>query len=109
MVLPMGSAHDGGNRRPLWSAKDRKHASLFRTRPAVAPRASFGLRLARMMLFTSGRLGRNGNPLAGWESFGSRWFDFAGGGKEDARLLASVRRRLLPLARFGPDLGDAKL
>src|SRR5258707_14619559 len=94
MLLPMGRAHDGGNRRSLWSAQHRKHASLFRTRPAVAPRASFGLRLARMMLFTSGRLGRNGNPLAGGESFGCRWFDFAGGGRADARLLGSGHHRI---------------
>src|SRR5229473_7458289 len=101
MLLPMGRAHDGGNCRSLWSAQHRKHASLFRTRSAVAPRASFGLRLARMMLFTSGRLGRNGNPLAGGESFGCRWFDFAlGGSRVNARLLASGRRRILDVDCF---------
>src|SRR5260370_25080308 len=106
-LLPMGPAQDASNRRALRSAQHRKPASLFRTRSAVAPRASFGLRLARMMLFTSGRLGRNGNPLAGGESFGCRWFDFAGGGRADARLLASGRRRILDVDCFEAGLGDA--
>src|SRR5229473_8515719 len=108
MLLPMGRAHDGGNRRSLWSAQHRKHASLFRTRPAVARRASFGLRLARMMLFTSGRLCRNGNPLAGGESFCCRWFDFAGGGRADARLLGSSRHVIVDIDRCEAGLGDAK-
>jgi hypothetical protein len=39
VLLPMGRAHDGSNRRSLRSAQHREHASLFRARPAVAPRA----------------------------------------------------------------------
>ena len=39
MLLPMGRAHDGSNRRSLWSAQHREHPSLFRARPAFASRA----------------------------------------------------------------------
>src|SRR5262249_44653418 len=36
VLLPMGRAHDGGNRRPLRPPQHGKHASLFRPRPAFA-------------------------------------------------------------------------
>src|ERR1700746_2463699 len=52
MLLPMGRAHDGSNRGSLRSGQHCEHASLFRARPAVAPRAGVGLRLARTLLLT---------------------------------------------------------
>src|SRR5262249_58071068 len=44
VLLPMGGTHDGSNRCSLPSAQHRQHASLFRTRPAFARAAGFGLR-----------------------------------------------------------------
>src|SRR5207245_7938534 len=79
VLLPMGRAHDGSNRRSLRSAQHREHASLLRARSAIAPQASFGLRLARVMLLASGLLCCNGTPLAGGSGFGCRCFDFGGG------------------------------
>src|SRR6516225_6392519 len=108
MLLPMGRANDGSNRRSLRSTQHREHASLFRARPAVAPRATFGLRLARMMLLTSGLLCCNRNLLAGGDSFGCRRFDFAGRGRVGPRLLESGRRLIFDFDRFEAGLGDAK-
>src|SRR5262245_48819260 len=34
VLLPMGRTDNGGNRRSLWSAQHRQHASLFRARLA---------------------------------------------------------------------------
>src|SRR5260370_34095432 len=64
MLLPMGRAHDGSNRRSLRSAQHREHSILFRARPAFADRARFGLRLTRTMLVMSLLLCANGRPLA---------------------------------------------
>src|SRR5438876_5124487 len=36
VLLPMGDAHDGGNRRSLRSVKHGEHARLFRPWPAFA-------------------------------------------------------------------------
>src|SRR5947199_249604 len=69
VLLPMGDAHDGSNRRSLRSAKHREHASLFRSWPAFARGASFGLRLARPMPRVNGRLRCNGSPLARSDDF----------------------------------------
>src|SRR5260370_33970331 len=35
-LLPMGGAHEGRHRRPLRSAQQGEHASLFRSSPAIA-------------------------------------------------------------------------
>jgi len=96
MLLPMGRAHDGSNRRSLRSAQHREHASLFRPRPAVAPRAGFGLRLTQAMPLTSGLLRCNGTPFAGGDGFGRRRLDFAPGGSwANACLLGSSHRHTL--------------
>src|SRR5712664_379838 len=105
MLLPMGRAHDGGNCRSLWSAQHREHASLFRTRPAVAPRAGFGLRLARAMLLTSGLLCLNGNPLAGGAGFGCSRLACVGGSRAEARLLGRGCRYILDIDRCKALLG----
>src|SRR5262249_58425425 len=49
VLLPMGRAHNGGNRRSLRPAQHGEHASLFRPRPVLARGASLSLRLARAM------------------------------------------------------------
>jgi hypothetical protein len=108
VLLPMDRAHDGSNRRSLRSGQHRKHASLFRARPAFAPRASFGLRLDRAMLLASGFLCCSGNSLAGGDDFGYRRFDFAGGGRANACLLGSSHRHILDVDCFEAVLGDAK-
>src|SRR5262245_30202744 len=48
VLLPMGDAHNGGNRYSLRLAQHGEHASLFRPWPAFGRGASFGLRLARL-------------------------------------------------------------
>src|SRR5262249_37837655 len=63
VLLPMGRAHDGRNRRSLRPAQHGKHASLFRPWPAFARGAGFGLRLARPMPRANGRLRCNGSRL----------------------------------------------
>src|SRR6266851_2193043 len=108
VLLPMGRAHDGSNRRALLLFQHRKHAGLFRARPAVASQASFGLRLTRAMLFASGLLCCNGTPLAGGDGVGRRCLDFAGASRADARLLGNGRRLILDIDRFEAGLGDAK-
>src|SRR5262249_34381963 len=70
MLLPMGRTHDGRNRRSLRAAQHRQHASLFRTRPAFARGAGFGLRLARRLLLASLLPCRNRTPLAGGDDLG---------------------------------------
>jgi hypothetical protein len=60
------------------------------------------------MPLASGLLGRNGNPLAGGEGSGRRWFDLAGKSRVDARLLGSGRRLILDIDCFEAGLGDAK-
>src|SRR5436309_7247804 len=89
VLLPMGRAHDGSNRRSLRSAQHREHASLLRARSAIVPQASFGLRLARVMLLASGLLCCNGTPLAGGSGFGCRCFDFAGGSRTSVSVLGA--------------------
>ena len=108
VLLPVGGTHDGSNRRPLRSAQHREHSILFRARPAIAERASFGLRLTRTMLLASGLLCRNGNPLAGGAGFGCSRFARVGGSRADARLLGSGCRFILDIDRFEAGLGDAK-
>src|SRR5262245_361451 len=72
MLLPMGDAHNGGNRRPLRSAQHGEHASLFRPWPAFARGASFALRLARPMPRPNGRLRCNRSSLARGDDFDCR-------------------------------------
>src|SRR5438046_9067598 len=93
VLLPMGRAHDGSNRRSLRSAQHREHASLLRARSAIAPQASFGLRLARVMLLARGLLCCNGTPLAGGSGFGRRCFDFGGAGAGAASSSRSIASR----------------
>src|SRR5258708_12737623 len=50
MLLPMGRAHDGSNRRSLRPPQHREHSILFRARPPFADPSRFGLRLPRTML-----------------------------------------------------------
>src|SRR5262245_44657656 len=76
VLLPMGGTHNGGNRCSLPSAQHRQHASLFRTRPAFARGAGFGLRLARRLLVLSLLPRRNGALPAGGDDFDCRCFDF---------------------------------
>src|SRR5260370_9222691 len=52
VLLPMGGAHDGSNRRTLRAGQHREHPGLFQARPAFAERHRFGLLLSRSMLFT---------------------------------------------------------
>src|SRR5262245_60721866 len=49
VLLPMGDAHDGRNRRPLRPPQHGDHASLFRPWPAFARGTSFALRLSRLL------------------------------------------------------------
>src|SRR5262249_49732459 len=65
VLLPMGRAHDGGNRHPLRLAQHGEHASLFRPWPVFARGARFGLRLAGLMPRANGLLRCNRSPLAG--------------------------------------------
>src|SRR5260370_6869497 len=46
VLLPMGGAHDGSNRRTLRAGQHREHAGLFPARPPFPDRAAFDLRLA---------------------------------------------------------------
>jgi hypothetical protein len=104
VLLPMGRANDGRNRRSLWSAQHRQHASLFRARPAFARRASFGRRLARPMLL-GGLLGRsNGSPLARSDGLGCRGFDLRHMSRTSACFRRSANRIVLDPDRSRPCL-----
>src|SRR5262245_39892110 len=76
MLLPLGRAHNGGNRRSLRPAQHGEHASLFRPWPAFARGASFGLCPTPLMPRANGRLRCNGSPLAGGDNLDCRCFDF---------------------------------
>jgi hypothetical protein len=78
VLLPMGGADDGSNRRSLRSAQHGQHASLFRALPAFARGASFALRLAQLLLLTREPLCRSRNPLARGDGLGCRRFDLGG-------------------------------
>jgi hypothetical protein len=54
----------------------------------------FRLRLAPVMLLTSGTLCRNGSRPARGDGFGRRCFDLAGGSRADARFLGSGRQSM---------------
>src|SRR5262249_40367391 len=109
MLLPMGDAHDGGNRCSLRPAYHGEHASLFRPWPAFARGASFGLSLARLMPRANGRLRCNGSPLARGDDFDCRCFDFGPvGSRANACRCRSAHRNILDPDRFEALLGDAK-
>src|SRR5215467_2797738 len=110
VLLPMGGTHDGSNRCSLPSAQHRQHASLFRTRPAFARGAGFGLRLARRLLVLSLLPPRRiGAPLAGGDDFDCRCFDFGSfGSRPNACLHRSANRIVLDPDRFEALPGDAK-
>src|SRR5262249_54757125 len=109
MLLPMGDAHDGRNRRSLRPAQHAEHASLFRPWPAFARGAGFGLRLARRLLLLSLLPRRNGAPLTGGDDLGCRCFDFGSfGSRANACLHGSANRIVLDPDRFEALPGDAK-
>src|SRR5438034_8548962 len=107
VLLPIGRAHDGRNRRSLRPAQHGEHASLFRPWPAFARGASFTLRLARLMPRANERLPCNGSPLAGGDDFDCRCFDFGPVGSRAYAWLRTQRNILYP-NRFEALLGDAK-
>src|SRR5262249_21665915 len=107
VLLPMGRAHDGSNRRSLRPAQHGEHPSLFR--PAFARGASFSLRLARAMPRANGRLRCNGSPLARGDNLDCRWCDFGPiGSRANACLCRSAHRNIRHPDRFEALLGDAK-
>src|SRR5262245_55038384 len=109
MLLPLGRAHNGGNRPSLRPAQHGEHASLFRPWPAFARGASFVLRLARLMPRANGRPRCNGSPLARGDDFDCRCFDFGQvGGRTNACLRKRAHRSILDPDRFEALLGDAK-
>jgi hypothetical protein len=107
VLLPMGHAHDGGNRRPLRSAEHGEHASLFRPWPVFARGASFGLHLAPLMPRANRRLRCNGSPLARGDDFDCRCFDFGPvGSRANACLRRTAHCIILDPDRFEALLGD---
>src|SRR5215831_8967192 len=107
VLLPMGRAHDGSNRRSLRPAQHGEHPSLFR--PAFARGASCSLRLARAMPRANGRLRCNGSPLARGDNLDCRWCDFGPiGSRVNACLCRSAHRNIRHPDRFEALLGDAK-
>jgi hypothetical protein len=100
VLLPMGCAHDGRNRR------HGEHASLFRPWPALARGTSF---LARLMPRANGRLGCNGSPLAGGYNLDRGYFDFGPARRRaSACLHRSAHCIILDPHRFEALLGDPK-